>query len=602
MSTHPITNLSTYKFAPLTNLKPLRERLLTVGRMGGLKGTILLSTEGINMFLAGSRAAIDAVLAELAQIPGLDQLPLKFSDSREQPFRRLLVKIKAEIIAFGVPGIDPARETAPRVRPAELKQWLDAGKPVVMLDTRNDYEIKLGTFTGAVPIGIQHFRDFPRAVQRLPEEVRNAPVVTFCTGGIRCEKAAAYLMHSGFREVYQLDGGILRYFEECGSAHYEGECFVFDQRVGVDPSLHETDHAQCFVCQTPLLPADLEDQRYVEGASCPYCFRTSAEHMVQQIATRQAAIARCTEPLPGSQPAINYRPVKIPGAAEGLPLLQFLLQTFPHLPREHWEQRFAERRIVNLDKHPVEPTQIVVSGERYFQVTEAACEPPVNPAIKILYEDEAIIVLHKPAPLPVHACGRFERNTLQSILNVVYHPQSPRPAHRLDAHTSGILVCARTRHFAGQLQPQFQRGTVRKFYLARVLGTPSADQFVSTAAISHDTGESGSRWIDEEAGLPSRTEFQVLKRFDDQTTLLLVEPKTGRTNQIRVHLWQLGWPIVGDQIYRPGQQIGTEPAASDGPVMHLHAWQLEFTHPLTRKAVRFSTDPPSWIDDAVLPL
>ena len=267
-----VINFSAYKFAPLEALPALKERLLAIANAGALKGTILLSTEGINLFVAGERAALDDLLREIRRVPGLEDLAPKESLSDEQPFNRMLVKIKQAIIAFGVAGIDPARRPAPRVTARELKAWLDEGRPVTLLDTRNDYEVKMGTFRGALAPGIDNFRDFPAATAKLPAELKERPVVTFCTGGIRCEKAAPYLQQAGFKQVFQLDGGILKYFEECGAAHYEGECFVFDRRVGVDPALQETNSVMCFACQMPLTEAEQNDPRYVEGKSCPHCF------------------------------------------------------------------------------------------------------------------------------------------------------------------------------------------------------------------------------------------------------------------------------------------------------------------------------------------
>ncbi len=268
-----VLNLSAYKFTPFTagELPALRDRLRTVTRDLALRGTILLGTEGINLFVAGPREATDALLAELHAVPGLTDLAPKESLSAEQPFNRMLVKIKKEIIAFGVDGIDPARAPAPRLDPRTLKQWLDEGRPVTLLDTRNDYEIRLGTFKNALVPGIDHFRDFPAALRQLPAELKARPVVTFCTGGIRCEKAAPLLVREGFENVFQLDGGILKYFETCGGAHYEGECFVFDRRVGVDPDLRETDSVLCFACQMPLTAAEQRDPRYVPDISCPHC-------------------------------------------------------------------------------------------------------------------------------------------------------------------------------------------------------------------------------------------------------------------------------------------------------------------------------------------
>ena len=263
----PILNIAAYKFLPLSDLKTLRTRLQTLCKAANLKGTILLSPEGINLFVAGAADGIERLLTELRGWPGLQDLAPKMSETADQPFRRMLVRLKKEIIAFGVPGIDPARRTSPKLSARELKRWLDEGRPVTLLDTRNDYEVKLGTFRNALAVGIDHFREFPHAVARLPPELKEQPIVMFCTGGIRCEKAGPYLEREGFKSIFQLDGGILKYFEECGGAHYDGECFVFDQRVGVDPSLHETGSSQCFACQTPLSEADQQHEHYVPGKS-----------------------------------------------------------------------------------------------------------------------------------------------------------------------------------------------------------------------------------------------------------------------------------------------------------------------------------------------
>jgi len=268
-------NISAYQFTPFeaAELPPLRERLLALCLARALKGTILLSTEGINLFVAGEDAAIRVFVAELHTIPALAGLAPKESFSAEQPFNRMLVKIKKEIISFGVDGIDPARQPAPKLSPQTLKQWLDEGRPVTLLDTRNDYEVRLGTFKGAIDPRIDHFREFPAAVRKLPDELKSQPVVMFCTGGIRCEKAGPFMVREGFEQVFQLDGGILKYFEECGGAHYDGECFVFDRRVGVDPELKETGSVLCWKCQMPLTVAEQKDGRYVYEQSCPYCFK-----------------------------------------------------------------------------------------------------------------------------------------------------------------------------------------------------------------------------------------------------------------------------------------------------------------------------------------
>ena len=264
-------NISTYLFAPLSGLPELREQLRAICRAAELKGTIMLSPEGINLFVAGTQGNIDLLLSHLRAVPGLQNLTPKVSLSDAQPFRRMLVKLKKEIIAFGVEGIDPSKRTSKKLSAKVLKQWLDEGKPLTLLDTRNDYEIRMGTFRGAVPAGISHFRHFPGAVEKLPANLKHEPVVMFCTGGIRCEKAGPYMEREGFQNIFQLDGGILKYFEECGGAHYEGECFVFDRRVCVDSALQETGSASCFACQMPLTPQEQKDARYIKGVSCPFC-------------------------------------------------------------------------------------------------------------------------------------------------------------------------------------------------------------------------------------------------------------------------------------------------------------------------------------------
>lgn len=236
-----ITNVAAYQFAKLSDLPRLREFVLVECREAGLKGTVLLSPEGVNLFLAGERAGVDAVLSALRTIPGLEYLTAKYSESESIPFDELYVKLKREIIAFGVPSVDPRERSAPRVSPRELKAWLDAGRPVVLVDTRNEYEIEHGTFRGARTLGLRTFREFPAAASALSEELRSQPVVTFCTGGIRCEKAALLMEQLGFEQVWQLDGGILKYFEECGDSHYDGACFVFDQRETIAADeLHRT--------------------------------------------------------------------------------------------------------------------------------------------------------------------------------------------------------------------------------------------------------------------------------------------------------------------------------------------------------------------------
>lgn len=591
------SNIAAYRFTKLTDLKALRERLLGLCKSWNLKGTILLSTEGINLFVAGFPPQIDLLLAELRRLPGLETLEVKVSHSDHQPFNRMLVRIKKEIIAFGVEGIDPASRPSPKLSPTTLKQWLDEGRKVTLLDTRNDYEVKLGTFRNALPAGIDHFRDFPAAVAKLPEHMKEEPIVMFCTGGIRCEKAGPFMEREGFKNVWQLEGGILKYFEECGGDHYDGECFVFDHRVGLDPALRETDSTQCFQCQEPLTPMDQRDPRYVPGVSCPYCHRTETESTILRLEERQQRLDALTHPLPGSVPYDNYRPMSVPGRCHGVRLIDFLRDILPHIPVTEWEALAQQGRLVDPEKRPVGLEHRVESGERYYQKFPDCVEPDVDPGLEVLHEDEALIVLNKPAPLPMHPGGRFNRNTVEHLIHQAYSPEKPRPAHRLDANTTGVVILCRRRKVAAKVHPQFEQGTVEKVYLARVQGCPAEDQFLCDYPIASEPGELGARTIDPQGGLPARTEFKVLRRFSDGTTLLEARPKTGRTNQIRLHLHALGLPICGDPTFLPGGRLGTQQTRDvDSPPMCLHAWRIRLRHPSDGSHREFVAPPPAWAE------
>jgi len=230
-------NLAGYKFVSLDALDDLKASLDRRCHELELKGTILLSFEGINVVLAGSEEAANGIQTFIHGDPRLADLRFKRSMSAYQPFDRMLVKIKKEIITLRVPGIDPAKRRAPTVAPVELKRWLDEGREVVMLDTRNAFEVDAGTFDNAMDLRLSSFGQFAQAADKLDPALKDKTIVTFCTGGIRCEKAAPVLIRKGFRNVFQLDGGILQYFEECGDAHFRGRCFVFDQRVALDGNL-----------------------------------------------------------------------------------------------------------------------------------------------------------------------------------------------------------------------------------------------------------------------------------------------------------------------------------------------------------------------------
>lgn len=233
-----VLNVSFYRFVRLSDLPSLRHRVKTRAIAAGLHGSILLSEEGINGFLAGETSEVRAYLAWLVEeIPGLAGVSTKESFSSDIPFTRMLVKIKKEIITMGRPDVMPSEKTGRSLAPAELKRWYDERKDFVIVDTRNDYEISKGAFEGAVHYDIETFREFPEKLAEKSAELRDKTVVMYCTGGIRCEKATALALDLGIKDVFQLDGGILKYFEEVGGAHYRGECFVFDHRAAVDPAL-----------------------------------------------------------------------------------------------------------------------------------------------------------------------------------------------------------------------------------------------------------------------------------------------------------------------------------------------------------------------------
>lgn len=246
-----ILNISAYKFVTLDDAAVLRDALHARGQALGLKGTILLATEGINLFLAGGADSVRGFVASLRQDARFADLEPKESWSASQPFGKFLVKVKGEIIRMNHPAIQPQAGRAPAVDALTVRRWLDAGhddagRPVVTLDTRNAFEVDHGTFEGAIDWRLSKFSDFPQAVQAHKAELAGKTVVSFCTGGIRCEKAAILLREAGLDSVYQLDGGILKYFEEAGGAHFRGDCFVFDQReaLGHDLSAIKTIAAQ----------------------------------------------------------------------------------------------------------------------------------------------------------------------------------------------------------------------------------------------------------------------------------------------------------------------------------------------------------------------
>lgn len=227
-----ILNITAYKFISLNeaDLVDIQSRCRQKATESALKGTILLSTEGINLMLAGELRNVEQFKQFLKEETSVGDLIYKESFSDDFPFLRLFVRIKPEIISMGCPEIKPAGKTAPSVSPEIFRRWYRDKKEMIILDVRNDYEVAAGHFANALDLNLQTFREFPEALDQLSENIKSKPIVTYCTGGIRCEKASALMLEKGFQEVYQLDGGILNYLECCGEEFYEGDCFVFDNR------------------------------------------------------------------------------------------------------------------------------------------------------------------------------------------------------------------------------------------------------------------------------------------------------------------------------------------------------------------------------------
>ena len=238
----PILNIAAYLFVSLDSLEQLRTKILDKCHVHQLKGTILLTGEGINLFLAGQELELRSFLDWLKQDPRFSRLEAKESWSEQQPFKKMLIKLKNEIIRMNHPAIRPEEGRANFITPKKLQEWLDRGtddlgRPVVMIDTRNAFEIDYGTFENALHFNINKFTEFPKAIAAQKEALADKTLVSFCTGGIRCEKSGLYMREIGMQHTYQLEGGILKYFEEVGSAHYQGNCFVFDEREALEPNL-----------------------------------------------------------------------------------------------------------------------------------------------------------------------------------------------------------------------------------------------------------------------------------------------------------------------------------------------------------------------------
>jgi len=276
-----------YKFAKLPDFQQLQAPFLEFCISVNINGTILLAAEGINGTVAGSRISIDSLISFLKAEPRLHDIDHKESFTDEPPFDRMKVKLKKEIVPLGVSTVDPNELVGTYVSPEEWNELI-SDPEVVIVDTRNDYEVDIGTFKGAIDPKTKRFRDFPAFVSDTLDPSIHKKVAMFCTGGIRCEKASSYMLQQGFKEVFHLKGGILKYLEKipADKSLWDGECFVFDQRIAVGNGLVVGDHEQCYACRHPVSPQDRESSKFRLGVSCPYCFDNLPEK------TRARAIER----------------------------------------------------------------------------------------------------------------------------------------------------------------------------------------------------------------------------------------------------------------------------------------------------------------------
>lgn len=272
----PIRIAALYRFVPVADCTALRDRLAAICRAEAIRGTLLVASEGINGTIAGSDASLDRALAAIRAIGGLAAIEIKFSRAAAQPFHRMKVRVKREIVTMGEPGIDPLAGTGHYVAPRDWNRLIE-DPATILIDTRNDYEVAIGTFPGAIDPGTRSFRDFPawfRAErERLLPDGQPRKVAMFCTGGIRCEKSTAFLKTEGIDEVYHLQGGILKYLEEIPAEEslWHGECFVFDARVAVAHGLSPGSHALCHACRMPVSETDRASPLFEDGVSCPAC-------------------------------------------------------------------------------------------------------------------------------------------------------------------------------------------------------------------------------------------------------------------------------------------------------------------------------------------
>ena len=267
-----ISNITGYKFIKISDKQILKKELVAECNRLALKGTVLISDKGINFSISGTTKNIQILIKFLRKDSRFEDIDLKTTFNEYQPFRKMLVRIKKEIISMGIDGIDPSNLTATKIDPIELVEKLDKNNDLILLDIRNEYEVRLGTFENAIDLNLDSFRDFPEQINNLKNTLEEKEIIMFCTGGIRCEKASALMIKNGFKNVKQIDGGVINYFIQTGGRHWNGDCFVFDDRVALNKNLEETEYKLCFRCREPLNKEEIMSDLYKIDEYCPYCY------------------------------------------------------------------------------------------------------------------------------------------------------------------------------------------------------------------------------------------------------------------------------------------------------------------------------------------